>query len=135
MSTQAIFSSGFMIPSAVRFFRPAMVAAEAGSHPRPNLPMTAFASRISSSVTARTIPLQTSIARRHFLRFTGREISIGDLAHMLMRITGKEADITSDQNRLRPEKSEVERLLCEASLVHKLTGWKPKYTLEEGLEV
>jgi len=67
-----------MMPSALRFLKPAIVAAEAGSQPSPCLPMIAFASRISSSVTARQTALQISIDRRHFFRLTGRDISIAE---------------------------------------------------------
>jgi NAD dependent epimerase/dehydratase len=66
---------------------------------------------------------------------SGREISIGELASMVMRITGKEAEILCDEERLRPEKSEVDRLVCDASLARELTGWQPKHTLEQGLKI
>ena len=39
-----------------------------------------------------------------------------------------------ESKRVRPEKSEVQRLICDYSKAHKLSGWKPRYTLEEGLE-
>jgi dTDP-glucose 4,6-dehydratase len=66
---------------------------------------------------------------------SGREISIGNLVDMLTRITGKKTEVVCDEARLRPEESEVDRLLCDASLARKLAGWQPKYTLEEGLEI
>ena len=56
----------------------ATLAALAGSQPRPPAPTLALASRISWSVTCRTTPSQTSRARRHFLRFTGRLISMAE---------------------------------------------------------
>ncbi len=65
---------------------------------------------------------------------TQQEISIGDLAKMIMKILKKNAKIVSDDIRKRPQKSEVERLLGSAEKLKKLTGWKPKYSLEEGLE-
>ena len=40
----------------------------------------------------------------------------------------------TDKQRLRPEKSEVMRLMADNTKVHKLTGWKPKVMLEEGLQ-
>lgn len=64
---------------------------------------------------------------------SGREISVGDLARLLIGLSGKKASIASDNARLRPAKSEVERLLCDNSLIKELTGWAPKYTLERGL--
>lgn len=66
---------------------------------------------------------------------SGREISIGDLVEMLFRITGRNAEIICDKERLRPKKSEVDRLLCDASQVKELTGWQSRHTLEEGLAI
>ena len=65
---------------------------------------------------------------------TGREVSIGDLARTLMGIVGKDVPIVSRDERVRPEASEVERLLANASKATKLTGWTPQVTLEEGLQ-
>ena len=64
---------------------------------------------------------------------TGEEISVGDLAKLLCEITGRRAEIVTDEARLRPEQSEVERLLADASLLAKLTGWRPRVPLREGL--
>lgn len=64
---------------------------------------------------------------------SGREISVGDLAQMLIDISGKKARIVFDEQRSRPEKSEVNRLLCDAARLRDLTGWQPRFTLEEGL--
>jgi len=64
---------------------------------------------------------------------SGREIAIGDLAGLLFEITGVDGKIVCEDNRLRPEKSEVDRLLCDASLARELCGWHPAYTLEQGL--
>jgi nucleoside-diphosphate-sugar epimerase len=64
---------------------------------------------------------------------SGREISIGDLVDLLVRISGKEAEIVSDADRLRPAGSEVERLLCDNTRAREWAGWKPEVDLEEGL--
>jgi len=64
---------------------------------------------------------------------SGREISIGDLVETLMTITGRRVPVATDKVRLRPGKSEVNRLLCDNSRVLALTGWKPRVSLEEGL--
>jgi dTDP-glucose 4,6-dehydratase len=64
---------------------------------------------------------------------SGREISIGDLAELIASIVGKEARVTVDQERLRPSKSEVERLLADNQLARDLLGWEPRVSLEEGL--
>ena len=64
---------------------------------------------------------------------TEREISIGDLANELIRQINPNAKIVTDEDRLRPEKSEVNRLLGTAQKLNGLTGWKPNYTFEQGL--
>lgn len=66
---------------------------------------------------------------------SGREISIGDLARLICKLIGREARIETDEGRVRPEKSEVERLLCENRKAKKILGWEPKMTLEEGLQL
>lgn len=64
---------------------------------------------------------------------TQQEVSIGDLANELIRQINPNARIVCDAQRLRPENSEVNRLLgCNQKIV-KLTGWHPQYTLEKGL--
>lgn len=65
---------------------------------------------------------------------SGRETSIGDLAQMIADLMGKTIEIEAEDQRLRPPASEVERLIADTSLVHKLTGWAPRFTLEQGLE-
>lgn len=64
----------------------------------------------------------------------GDEITIGDLAALLMEITGRTVPIVSKDERLRPDKSEVERLLSDNSLARELTSWAPAFSLREGLE-
>lgn len=64
---------------------------------------------------------------------SGREISIGDLAQMLVQISGKTARITVDESRFRPAGSEVERLVCDNTRALEWTGWAPRTALEEGL--
>ncbi|NLD97712.1 MAG: NAD-dependent epimerase/dehydratase family protein [Synergistaceae bacterium] len=64
---------------------------------------------------------------------TGSEISIGDLVAKIAYIMGREVKITSDEQRVRPAKSEVERLLSNPGKMHALTGWKADVSLDEGL--
>ncbi len=64
----------------------------------------------------------------------GQEISIGDLVGLIGRIVGREPDITTDADRVRPEASEVDRLLASNALVAELCGWRPAVSLREGLE-
>ncbi|MEI9897621.1 MAG: SDR family NAD(P)-dependent oxidoreductase [Chthoniobacter sp.] len=56
---------------------------------------------------------------------SNREIAIGDLAQMIIRLTGSSATIESDAARLRPEKSEVERLLADNRLAKEILEWEP----------
>ena len=64
---------------------------------------------------------------------TQREISIGELAEELIRQIAPDAKIVCDAQRVRPEKSEVERLLGCNEKIKALTDWRPQYTFEEGL--
>jgi NAD dependent epimerase/dehydratase len=65
---------------------------------------------------------------------TGQEIAVGDLARLLVDIVGAPAEIVPEEQRVRPEKSEVERLLGDSSLMHELTGWEAQVALRQGLE-
>lgn len=64
---------------------------------------------------------------------TQKEISIEQLAEELIRQINPSARIVCDENRLRPEKSEVNRLLGSNEKIKRLTNWAPRYTLEQGL--
>lgn len=64
---------------------------------------------------------------------TQNEVSIGQLAQELIDQINPSAKIVCDEQRQRPEKSEVERLLGSNEKIMRLTDWKPQYTLEEGL--
>ena len=65
---------------------------------------------------------------------TQQEISVGDLAEELIRQINPAAKIVCDEERLRPEKSEVNRLLGCNEKIKRLTDWAPQYTLAQGLE-
>jgi len=65
---------------------------------------------------------------------SGREISIGDLARLIADLTGRAISIESDAQRLRPEGSEVDRLLADATRARNLLGWEPEVSLEDGLQ-
>lgn len=64
---------------------------------------------------------------------TQQEISIGDLAHEIIRQINPGARIVCDEQRLRPEKSEVNRLLGSNEKIRRLTMWEPRYTFEQGI--
>jgi dTDP-glucose 4,6-dehydratase len=64
---------------------------------------------------------------------TQEEISIGQLATELIRQINPQAAIVCDEERLRPDMSEVNRLLGSNEKIKKLTDWSPTYSLEQGL--
>lgn len=64
---------------------------------------------------------------------SGREISIGELAKLIAQMIGRPIKIESEDQRLRPQGSEVERLLANNTLAQTLLGWQPKISLEEGI--
>ncbi len=64
---------------------------------------------------------------------TGQEISIGDLAKEIISQINPSAKIVCDEDRLRPDKSEVNRLLGDNTKIKALTDWKQKYTFSEGI--
>jgi len=64
---------------------------------------------------------------------TQDEITIGDLAQTIIDLINPNARITTDEKRLRPKKSEVERLLGANQKIMQHTSWKPWFTVKEGL--
>lgn len=61
------------------------------------------------------------------------EVSIGDTVRMIAEVMGTQVEIETDEVRLRPEKSEVERLWADNSKAARLLGWKPQYAGLDGL--
>jgi NAD dependent epimerase/dehydratase len=61
------------------------------------------------------------------------EITIGDLVNLIAELMSVKINIISDDQRIRPDKSEVERLMCNNSKIIKNTNWKPNYNLRKGL--
>ncbi len=64
---------------------------------------------------------------------SGQEISIGDLASLILEIMEKDLPIVSESRRVRPDASEVDRLCADHSKAKELLNWQPQYTLKEGL--
>lgn len=62
------------------------------------------------------------------------EISIGDTVKKIINIIGKDVKIISDEERMRPENSEVNRLWAENKKIKELTEWMPQYTIDAGLK-
>ncbi len=61
------------------------------------------------------------------------EVSIGDLVRIIAQVMGVDVEITTDRERLRPEKSEVERLWADNAKAKQLIGWEPEYGGRDGL--
>ena len=61
------------------------------------------------------------------------EISVGDTLNMIKDIMKSDVTFITDDQRLRPEKSEVHRLWCDNTKINQLTGFKPEYDIRKGL--
>jgi dTDP-glucose 4,6-dehydratase len=64
---------------------------------------------------------------------TNTEISVGELVETIARLLRVEVTVVQDDQRVRPAASEVERLRCDNAKILRLTGWRPRRTLEQGL--
>ncbi len=64
---------------------------------------------------------------------SGTEISVGDMVSLVAKVMNREVAVLEDPARLRPDASEVMRLVCDSSELQSLTSWKPLVSLEEGL--
>lgn len=65
---------------------------------------------------------------------TGREVSMAETLATIARLMGREVEEVVDPERLRPAKSEVNRLCGDNTLITTLTDWRPAHTLEQGLQ-
>ncbi len=61
------------------------------------------------------------------------EISVGDTLNLIKKIMKSDVEFIIDEQRLRPEKSEVNRLWCDNSKINALTQFSPAYNIEQGL--
>lgn len=64
---------------------------------------------------------------------SNHEVSIGEMAHAIAEIMGSDIEIETDYIRLRPEKSEVDRLRADNRKALEVAGWKPRYGGKDGL--
>jgi len=64
---------------------------------------------------------------------TGSAISIGELVTQVQKILGTSKLVKTDEDRVRPEKSEVMTLICKNDKAKRILGWEPRFTLDEGL--
>lgn len=63
----------------------------------------------------------------------GDEVSIGELADLIIELVGRPVKVVVDEERLRPEKSEVMRLLSDNTKAREVLGWHPQVDIREGL--
>lgn len=61
------------------------------------------------------------------------EISVGDTLNLIKELMNSDVEFIKDEQRIRPEKSEVFRLWCDNSRIENLTGFKPEVDIKEGL--
>lgn len=64
---------------------------------------------------------------------TGHDVAIGDIVEIVLRLVGADVPVVRDADRVRPDTSEVWRLVCDASKAETLLGWRPAVDLERGL--
>jgi NAD dependent epimerase/dehydratase len=69
----------------------------------------------------------------HFNLGSGRGVTIGESARRILALSGSKARIVTDRARVRPDKSEVHKLICSSKKARRLLGWAPKTSLEDGL--
>jgi len=62
------------------------------------------------------------------------EISVGDTLNIIKEIMNSDVEFITDKQRIRPGKSEVQRLWCDNSKIKSLTGFEPQYSIKQGLE-
>ena len=62
------------------------------------------------------------------------EITMGDVVNHVKELMNSEIEVVEEKERIRPEKSEVFRLWCDNTKIRELTGFIPKYTIQEGLK-
>ncbi|CAN5788294.1 NAD-dependent 4,6-dehydratase LegB [soil metagenome] len=96
----------------------------------PTRDMNFVANTVDAYVAAATAP----DAKGEEIHFgSDREIAIGDLASLIVRLMDADVEIHSEDQRLRPKSSEVERLIASNDKALRLVGWQPRVSLEDGL--
>ena len=99
----------------------------------PTRDLTFAADTARAFLAAANAPLE-AVAGRVLNAGSGNEIAIGDLAELIARKMDRPLTLTREEERMRPEASEVMRLVADASRIRTLTGWEPRHTLDSGLD-
>lgn len=64
----------------------------------------------------------------------GDGVMVGELAQMILDICGSKAELICEEERIRPDKSEVMRLICDNTQAREMLGWQPQFSMRQGLE-
>jgi dTDP-glucose 4,6-dehydratase len=96
----------------------------------PRRDLTYVADTVAGFVAA---ALADGVVGRTLQLGTGTDISIRELVELVGELLERELTVELDSDRLRPEASEVERLVSDPRLVGELTGWAPQVDLRDGL--
>jgi nucleoside-diphosphate-sugar epimerase len=62
------------------------------------------------------------------------EISVGDTLNLIRELMGRNVEFITEEQRIRPTKSEVLRLWCDNTKIREMTGFKPRYDIRAGLK-
>lgn len=74
-----------------------------------------------------------SVVGRTLNAGSGQEISVGELVHLIAEVMGEEVEVIQDAARMRPDASEVRRLVCDNRALREATGWQTCTSLRQGL--
>ena len=99
----------------------------------PTRDLTHAADTARAFMAAAAAPID-AVAGRVLNAGSGNEISVGELAELIARKMGRALNLAHDDERTRPEKSEVMRLVSDSSRLRTLTGWEPRHSLDSGLD-
>ena len=99
----------------------------------PTRDLTFAADTAQAFIAAAGAPLD-AVAGRVLNAGSGNEISVGDLAELIARKMDRPLALRYEEERMRPEASEVMRLVSDSTRLRTLTGWEPMHTLETGLD-
>jgi dTDP-glucose 4,6-dehydratase len=90
---------------------------------------------VKDTVSGFIAVLESDLGQGEVINFGSNfEISVGDTATLIAEVMGTEIEIVTDEQRLRPVNSEVERLWADNAKASMLFGWKPRYSGRDGMK-
>jgi len=99
----------------------------------PTRDLTHAADTARAFIAAAAAPID-AVAGRVLNAGSGNETSVGELADLIARKMRRPLNLAHDEERTRPDNSEVMRLVSDSSRLRTLTGWEPSYSLDAGLD-